>query len=484
LLDRNYEFVLCNTRYREARIAMNDILVPGTPFETIVRASVERGIVDIGDVSLEDWVSMRLRKPTSLRRTTEQLMTNGRWVMVSDYITRDDGRLIVTADVTGRKRVEIALRASEERNRLILETVLDGIVAIDENGLIQSFNAAAERIFGYSAGEVEGRNVSILMPEPYRGEHDGYLRNYLTTGKARIIGIGREVEGMRKDGSVFSMELSVGKIPHGDKPVFVGVVRDISERKKAESDILHARFEAETSNRAKSQFLANMSHELRTPLNAILGFSETISSEIFGPLVNDKYRDYVESIQRSGQHLLTLINDILDLSKIEAGAFVLDLEDTDIHRLIQSSLSFVSTQAQDRDVSIKTDIADAIPPYNLDRRRIKQVLLNLLSNALKFGKDGGVILIRAYRDDATGDLVVTVRDDGIGMAPEEITLALMEFGQVQSAREHSHAQEGTGLGLPLSRNLVAAHGGTLVIESEKGAGTTVIIRLPATVGGA
>jgi len=232
----------------------------------------------------------------------------------------------------------------------------------------------------------------------------------------------------------------------------------------------------DTANRAKSEFLANMSHELRTPLNAILGFSEIIKSEALGPADNTKYRDYAEDIHDSGQHLLEVINDILDLSKIEAGKEELQETKIEVSDLVQSVMTLVKTRAFNTGLEIEVDISGALSSFVADERKMKQILVNLLSNAIKFTEPGKkVALTVRYREDGGHDFQVA--DDGIGMAPEDIPTSLAEFGQVDS--ELARKYPGTGLGLPLTKALVELHGGMLEIQSSLGAGTTVTVHLPA-----
>jgi signal transduction histidine kinase len=230
------------------------------------------------------------------------------------------------------------------------------------------------------------------------------------------------------------------------------------------------------ANRAKSEFLANMSHELRTPLNAILGFSEILKSETLGPIDSTKCRDYAEDIHDSGRHLLDVINDILDLSKIEAGKVELHETLIEISDLVQNVMRLVKTRAFNADLALEIDASGAQLSFVADERMMKQILVNLLSNAIKFTESGNkVALTVRCREDGGHDFLVA--DDGIGMAPEDIPKALAEFGQVDSELARKHA--GTGLGLPLTKALVELHGGTLEIQSELGVGTTVTVHLPA-----
>lgn len=227
------------------------------------------------------------------------------------------------------------------------------------------------------------------------------------------------------------------------------------------------------ANRAKSEFLANMSHELRTPLNAIIGFSEAISRGMFGAL-SERYRSYGNDIFESGNHLLKLINEILDLSKLEAGHFELHDEDVDVAEVIRSSKRLIEAQAEKAKVRVRESIHEDLPRIRADDRRMRQIMINLLSNAVKFTPEGGVVLVSCAATDL--GLVITVSDTGIGMAPHEIAKAFEAFGQIDSTISRKYA--GTGLGLPLVKHLVELHGGTLAVESARNVGTTVTIVLP------
>jgi signal transduction histidine kinase len=230
---------------------------------------------------------------------------------------------------------------------------------------------------------------------------------------------------------------------------------------------------AEAASRAKSDFLANMSHELRTPLNAIIGFSEVIKCSIFGP-VSERYRGYAGDIFNSGTHLLGLINEILDLSKLEAGQLKLHEETIDLAVMIESCMTLVEKQAEKSDIRMSASIDDAYPTIRADDRRLRQILINLLANAVKFTPEGGQIRVSSFLTH--GGLAICVSDTGIGMAPEDIPRALTIFGQVDSMISRKHA--GTGLGLPLAKHLVELHGGRLTIDSKVDVGTTVTVVLP------
>jgi len=232
---------------------------------------------------------------------------------------------------------------------------------------------------------------------------------------------------------------------------------------------------AEHANRAKSEFLANMSHELRTPLNAILGFAEIINNQIYGEIADQKYVDCAHDIESSGRHLLEIINDILDLAKIESGQAELYEEDVDIPHVITQCVRMVEDRAEQRGVNVSVEADDALPPVWADERKVKQILINLLTNAVKFTPEGGRVVVKAARA-GDGGLRVMVRDTGIGMKPEDIPLALSPFSQIDGSYNREH--EGTGLGLPLSKSLSEMHGGDLNVDSDVGQGTTVTLCLP------
>ncbi|MBT4464912.1 MAG: GAF domain-containing sensor histidine kinase, partial [Rhodospirillaceae bacterium] len=249
----------------------------------------------------------------------------------------------------------------------------------------------------------------------------------------------------------------------------------LHERALAAENLLEAKKNAEIANTAKSDFLSSMSHELRTPLNAIIGFSDSIGNEMFGPVDNEKYSEYIGDINHSGQHLLKLINDILDVSAIEAGALELQEETVNINDVVNSAISLISPRAEEGKVSVASTIDTTIPKVHVDVRRMQQIMLNLLSNAVKFTPQGGEVIIGAH-NNARGILAITVSDTGIGMDEAEISIALNRFGQVDTGLDRKH--EGTGLGLPLTQELIGLHGGHLEIKSNKGFGTTITVTIP------
>lgn len=255
-----------------------------------------------------------------------------------------------------------------------------------------------------------------------------------------------------------------------------GFILDVTEMSMAQKALEEARQQADEANKSKSEFLANMSHELRTPLNAIIGFSEVMREEVFGPIA-ENYKEYADSIHTSGRHLLDLINDILDLSKIEAGRIELTEESTDVGKMLKSCQNLLMERAQSAGLTLKTAINPALPHILIDSRRVKQIILNLLSNSIKFTESGGEVTMKATID-AQNRMVISVSDTGIGMSEEEIPIAMEKFGQIDGELARKH--QGTGLGLSIARSLAEVHGGSLNLTSKKGVGTTVTIYLPSS----
>lgn len=256
----------------------------------------------------------------------------------------------------------------------------------------------------------------------------------------------------------------------------IAIYRDVTAQHRTEDELRHAKEGAEIANRSKSAFLANTSHELRTPLNAIIGFSEMLRGEMFGPLGSPRYLEYIKDIHASGLHLLGIINDLLDLAKIEAGRFDLIEKTVSIGDIVDASLRLVAPRAHENQQTLRADLAADLPAIRADDRALTQVLANLLSNAVKFTPKGGEIVVAARAEPEQG-LELVVIDNGIGISPNDIEIALTPFGQIDAA--FSRRYPGTGLGLPMAKHLVELHQGTMQIESNPGAGTRVRVQLPA-----
>ncbi|MCK4867503.1 MAG: PAS domain S-box protein, partial [Alphaproteobacteria bacterium] len=390
-----------------------------------------------------------------------------------------DHMLISGHDITERKHAERKLRDSEARLSGILRISPEAVIVTDGEQRITLFNDGAERIFGYTASEILGKSIELLIPPSARAMHGEHIIKFKESpDTSRFMSARQEIGALAKGGVVFPAEASISKLELHGETVYTVLLHDITKRKQARQVLLVAKEEAESASRAKSEFLANMSHELRTPLNAILGFSEVIRSQVLGQVGVDKYVEYANDIHRSGEHLLEIISDILDVARIDAGQTGLGEGTVTVEELIESSLLFVRERAEAARLEVQVDIPPDFPPIFCDRRKMKQVIINLLSNAVKFTEAGGSISVKAWIDESSGDAIIQVRDSGIGMAAENIPRVLEPFTQIASPMTRQH--EGTGLGLPLVKKLTELHGGSIDMETELGEGTTVRIRLPAS----
>jgi two-component system CheB/CheR fusion protein len=390
----------------------------------------------------------------------------------------------VMRDRTADLAIQTALDDSQRRLKMIIDTIVEGVIVTDRDGRIRLTNRAMERSFGYEKGELEGKNINILMPDTVHRHHDGYIRRYHDTQQRRFTGRQQEVRGRRKDGSEVPIEIWVEEVidqrsslMEDDRHVFIATVHDITPRKAYEDALIQAKRAAEAANEAKSIFLAEMSHELRTPLNAIIGFSEMIKDQLLGPITNPKYRQYGADIYSSGKHLLDIISDILDLSSVEAGKFKIEDGVVDVGEALSDCIRLVENGARAREISIQLDSAPRMPKLRADPRAFRQILINLLSNAVKFTPAQGKVLASA-RFGADEGFVITIADTGIGMTEEEIENAFKPFGRVDNERIRDVAA-GTGLGLPITKSLVEMHGGTLKLEGAANKGTTAIVIMPA-----
>ena len=366
------------------------------------------------------------------------------------------------------------MRESSARLSSILNTAVDGIITIDANGLIQDFNHSAERLFGWTAREVIGRNIKMLMPDPYQSAHDGYLQNYRETGTPRIIGIGREVVGLRKDDSHMPMRLAVGRVDLPGELLFVGFVTDISDRHALEASLREEAERAEQAAAAKSTFLANMSHEIRTPMNSIIGFTELLlQTEL-----NASQRGHLDTVRQASKSLLRLINDILDTTKMEKGQFELESIDFSLRAVAMQIESSMRLGALAKQLTFVVGYPQDIPEYfKGDPLRMLQILNNLVGNAIKFTESGSVEMVFAYE---SGTVHIQVRDTGIGMSPEQTKLVFAPFAQADATISRRFG--GTGLGTTIARQLVEQMGGSIEVESALGQGSTFHVRLPLPQG--
>jgi PAS domain S-box-containing protein len=364
---------------------------------------------------------------------------------------------------------------SDQELRAILDTAADGIITLDREAKIHTFSAGAEAIFGYRMAEVAGRPfVDLLAPESRATVRD-YLAALQGPGLAAVFNDGREVTAEVRQGGAVPLFLTIGKLQAPrSQAAFCAVVRDITQWKKTESELREAKERAEATSRQKSEFLASVSHELRTPLNAIMGFSEVMRLGRFGEIGNEKYRGYVQDIHASGAHLLSLINDLLDLSKVEAGKLELNFAAVNLGEVADYALRMLQEQAAAARVVLRKSLPPDLPDVVADLRAMRQVMINLVSNAIKFTNAGGQVMISGQLM-ASGELKLRVKDSGIGMDEEQLRGALEPFGRIAT---EGRSPPGTGLGLPLTKALVEANRASLVLSSEPNKGTLAEITFP------
>ncbi|HEY6970579.1 MAG TPA: PAS domain-containing sensor histidine kinase [Candidatus Angelobacter sp.] len=388
------------------------------------------------------------------------------------------------------QKVEQGLSSIESRFRKLLEAAPDAILEVDNEGRIVLINESADRMFGYTREELLGLNVDQLVPAAMRKGHNRYRESYTDHPKTRPMGSGLELNAQRKDGSLFPVEISLSPNWTQEGLRVIAIVRDISERKQAENRIraiqeqhtaelaaknaqLEARNrEVEKANRLKSEFLASMSHELRTPLHTVIGFSELLAEESEGAL-NEKQKRFLSHILQDSRHLLELINEILDLSKIEAGRLELQREEFDFAACAEEVLAAIRNQSEAKNIRLenKNNFHGLL---HADRVRTKEILYNLLSNAIKFTPEGGFVCLEAIPQN--GYLEISVSDTGIGIPAEEHDAIFEKFYQVGDTTRG--VREGTGLGLAITRKLVELHGGRIWLQSQKGQGTRFSVTLP------
>lgn len=367
------------------------------------------------------------------------------------------------------------MRESSSRLRATLDTAVDGIITIDSKGLIRDYNRSAQRLFGWSAEEVIGQNIKMLMPEPYQSAHDGYLHNYMTSGKPKIIGIGREVVGLRKDGSHMPMRLAVGRVDLPGELRFVGFVSDISDRHALEVSLRETAKRAEQAAEAKSTFLANMSHEIRTPMNSIIGFTELLLQTD----LTSTQRSHLNTVRQASKSLLRLINDILDTTKMEKGQLALEYADFSMKSLAMQIESSLRLAAQEKKLAFAIHYPDDMPDYfRGDSLRVLQILTNLVGNAIKFTESGSVDVVFSY--EQAGVVHVQVRDTGIGMTPQQVEAIFQPFAQADASISRRFG--GTGLGTTIARQLAEQMDGRIEVESVLGHGSTFHVRLPLQLG--
>lgn len=358
-------------------------------------------------------------------------------------------------------------RESDSRLMAVLDTVVDAVITINEHGIVQSFNRAAVRIFGYEVNEVLGRKVNILMPEPYHSQHDVYLRNYLSTGIRRIIGIGREVVGKRKDGTTFPMELAVSEAWVGEQRIFTGIIRDISERRQAEHERERLIAELESKAAEMERFTYTVSHDLKSPLITIRGFLGLIEKDVAAGDAK-RLKEDIAHIQEAVRRMQLLLDELLALSRI--GRLTTPPQDIPMSELAREAVHQVGGQIAERGVQVT--IAPDLPTVHGDYPRLLEVLQNLVDNAVKFLGDQAEPLVEIGARQEGEETVFFVRDNGTGIDPRYHQKIFGLFERL------SADTEGTGIGLALVKRIVEVHGGRIWVESALGQGSTFCFTLP------
>jgi len=475
LFDAEDRLVTWNRAYQELHDRVDQKIHVGIAFRRLIEDGTTSGLLDAVGADRDAYLERRIAFHANPVGSFERRLFDGTWQELREFRLPDGGVMTAQTDVTERKQAEEALRRSEQRLALHLDQTPIGAVEWDTQGRVVVWNRAAERIFGYSREEmVDRHSMKLIVPERVSAHVGGVLRDLQSGAGGRRS----TNENITKDGRIITCDWYNTSLigPDGKVVGIAALVQDITERIRTESELRVAKEAAEASDRAKSELLANISHELRTPLNAIIGFSEVIAEAMLGPVGTPRYVEYARDIRFSGVHLLSIINDLLDISKIEAGRFELHEEVVDPSELAEASLRLVRERAVKGGVHCQMAVAPQLPRLQADPRAMKQILLNLLSNAVKFTEPGGDVRLGVHVD-TTGGLVFAVSDTGIGIRPEDIPRALAPFTQIDSQFNRRH--EGTSLGLPLARKLVELHGGSLDLASTPGQGTTVTVRLPA-----
>jgi len=476
LYDKNDRLVLCNSKYREIYETSAKYIVEGQTFEEIIRAGAAAGQYSDANDDLEAWVAERLRQHRNPSGIVEQRLDSGRWLRIIERKT-DDGRIVgFRVDVTELKEREEALRRSEDQLRATIEAALDGIIVIDDAGTVLDFNSGAESIFGYTKADMVGKTMAdLIIPDRYRDAHNAGMEHYNRTGEGPILGQRVEIEGVRADGVEILCELAVQAVSSSGGNRFIGYIRDITEIKAQADALVEAKERAEVANVAKARFLAVISHEIRTPLNGVLGMLNLLQDEE----LSDVHTDYVRTARESGKALLTIINDILDFAKLEAGKMELEEVVFDIRALIASIRDLLAPRADDNGNAIRIVVDEAVAAIvSGDSGRIRQILLNLVSNAVKFTTNGSITIHVTAAEDEDDKQVVrfAVEDTGIGIPQDRQGDLFGDFTTVDPS--YTRKFGGTGLGLAISRELTTLLGGELGFESRENEGSTFWFTVP------
>ncbi|WP_416900130.1 MAG: PAS-domain containing protein [Minwuia sp.] len=468
--DADDRLVICNQKYRETYDKSADLMVQGTLFADIIHHGAWRGQYPAAIGREEEWIAERMaahRNPPE--KPIEQQLDGDRWLSIVERRTPDGGTVGFRTDITELKRREFSLRESEGRIRATIDAALDCIIIMDRDGNVVRFNPAAEKLFGYDAAAVVGKEMAdLVIPPDLREAHRKGLAHYLVSGEGPVIGNRIEIEAMDANGRIFPIELAISVADGRGGPEFIGYLRDITELRDARAELTLQRDRAEEANRAKSRFLAMMSHEIRTPLNAVLGVLGLLTET---PLSGDQEK-YVTTGRRSAEALLTVINDILDFSKMEAGKLELEVSPFDPADLVRLVMEVLEPRVREKGVDLRLEADPDLPaPLLGDPGRMRQVLLNFGSNAARFTQQGEIVfrVEQAGGHKARPRLRFSVTDSGSGVSEEVRDRLFTEFA---TTGDGDAQLGGTGLGLAICKRIVDAIGGEIGFESERGRGST------------
>ena len=462
------ERVLGNSNMAHSRIHVRNV-------ETQLGALVRR--LEAEALRMSESVSLQARESARLSLLVI-LIASIFGVSLTLIVLRSIRKTIADRDRSSQARAiaEAELAEREERLNAIVTTVADGIITVDADGTVVTSNPKAAEIFGFSENELPGTCLDLLLSDSNMDTHAGDIEAVAWSEIDPSSGRARIVAGQHRSERVFPMEITFSQMESGGQVMFAGVLRDITDLKQRELELLLAKEQAELANRAKTEFLANMSHELRTPLNAVIGLAEVMRQELYGGLGSSEYLQMAHDIHDSGSQLLEIISDILDMSLLEAYAFKLDESEIAIAATVRMCDEVLGERIRSAGVTLRFDIPDDIPGLVADDGLCRRMIVNLLSNAAKFTSEGGSVVIGAERR-SNGEIAISVSDTGIGIAAENLDRVFAPFIQADGTLQRTF--EGTGLGLPLVKSMIELHGGRVEIASEIGAGTIVTLVFPA-----
>ena len=451
----------------------NQALLQSTGYESLEALSEAGGITAIlnNDVKEDEAPSRQyLTTKSGERKAITPLLHTVPW---------DGQKALLLSFVPAERMSDEEMPAALELTKIseiqnILDTATDGVILLDEDGSILSLNASAEALFGIRQADAIEKPFTELFARESRDTVQDYVNGQLSHGVERLLNDGREVIATESGGGLIPVFLTISPMHSSGK--LCAVIRDMTSWKKVEEELTNARRQAETASEQKSDFLAHVSHEIRVPLNSIIGFSDVMLEERFGPIDNDRYLDYLQDIKRSGMHVLELINDLLDLSKIEAGKLELSFEAVDLNQIVAETVALVQPQANENRIIIRTSLSLAVPKVVADPRSIRQIILNLVSNAIKFSEPNSQVIVSTVYE-SSGEVALRIRDTGKGMNEKQIQDAMKPFQQAHTIDERS--SRGTGLGLPLTKALVEANRAHFELESEPDHGTIAHVNFPS-----